>query len=141
MMCLLNFLSIFREKILQQRGLQHLISFSTLGICSFLSQRFCKNVPKSKMWKLIVISHWTFYSATSIFAVWELRFEKSGSRIMVREIWFEKSGWLEKKLVLYHKSNFFHVREKWLTWKKNQSLQNHFSRTTFLNFSRKMVAE
>ena len=82
------------------------------------------------------------------FEIWGLRnlvreiwFEKSGSRNLVREIWFEKSGWPEKKMILYHKSNFFQVREKWLTRKKNQSLQNHFSRTTFLHFSRKVVAE
>ena len=40
-------------------------------------------------------------------------------------------------MVLYYKSTFFQVREKWLNRKKNLSLQNHFSRTTFLHFSRK----
>ena len=38
----------------------------------------------------------TFYSATSISEVWDLRFEKSGSRNMVQETWFEKSGWLDE---------------------------------------------
>ena len=50
-------------------------------------------------------------------------------RKVVREIWFEKSG--SRNL----------VREKWLTRKKNPSLKNHFSRTTFLHFSRKVVAD
>ena len=48
------------------------------------------------------------------------------------EIWFEKSGWSEKKEVLYYKSTFFVVWEKWLTRKENPSLQIHFSKTTFL---------
>ena len=46
---------------------------------------------------------------------------------MVWEIWFEKSGWPEKKVVLYHKSTFFQVGEKWLTRKKIR-----VCRTTFL---------
>ena len=58
----------------------------------------------------------TIYSATTFLEKW---FEKSGLRNLVREIWYEKSGWPEK----------------------NPSLQNHFSRTTFLHFSRKVVAE
>ena len=69
------------------------------------------------------------------------RLEKSGSANSYFFFWFEKSGWPEKKVVLYHKSTFFLVREKWLTRKKNVSLKNHFSRTTFLHFSRKVVAE
>ena len=36
---------------------------------------------------------------------------------------------------------FFLVREKWLTIKKNSSLKNHFSRTTSLLFSKKVVAD
>ena len=71
----------------------------------------------------------------------EIWFVKSGLRNLVREIWFEKSGCPEKKVVLYHKSPFFQVGEKWLTRKKNPSLKNHFSRTTFLHFSRKVVAD
>ena len=71
----------------------------------------------------------------------EIWFEKSGSRNLVREIWFENSGWPEKKMVLYHRSSFFQVGEKRLTRIKNPSLQNHFSRTTFLYFSRIVVAE
>ena len=63
-------------------------------------------------------------------------FEKSGSRNLVGEKWLTR-----KKVVLYHKSTFFQVGEKWLTRKKNPSLQNHFSRTTFLHFSRIVVAE
>ena len=54
----------------------------------------------------------------------EIWFKKSGSRNMDREIWFEKSG-----------------SRKVIDQKKNLSLQNHFSRTTFLHFSRKVVAE
>ena len=72
------------------------------------------------------------YSAPSIFAVF---------RNLVWEIWFENSGWPEKKVVLYHRSSFFPVGEKLLTRKKNPSLQNHFSRTTFPHFSRKVVAD
>ena len=45
-------------------------------------------------------------------------FKKSGSRNLVWEIWFEKSGWPEKKVILYYKSTFFQVGEKWLTRKK-----------------------
>ena len=56
------------------------------------------------------------------------------SRKVVREIWLEKSGWPEKKVVLYYKSTFFLVRDKWLTRKKNPSLQNPFARTTFYTF-------
>ena len=33
-------------------------------------------------------------------------------------------------MVLYHKSTFFLIREKWLTRKKDLSLPNHFSRIT-----------
>ena len=67
----------------------------------------------------------------------EIWFKKYGLRNLVREIWFEKSGWPEKKVVLYHISKFFLVQEKWLTRKKYPSLKNHFSRTTSLHFSRK----
>ena len=52
----------------------------------------------------------------------EIWFEKCGWRNLVQEIWFEKSGWPEKKVVIYHKSTFFVVREKWLTRKKIPSL-------------------
>ena len=45
-------------------------------------------------------------------------------RKVVREIWFEKSG--SRKVV---------------DQKKKSQFQNHFSRTTFLHFSRKEVAE
>ena len=65
----------------------------------------------------------------------EFWLEKSGWRNLVREKWLAR-----KKVVLYHKSTFFLVREKWLTRKKT-SLKNHFSRTTFLHFSRKVVAD
>ena len=81
--------------------------------------KFEKNLPL-KIWH-----YWTIYSATTFLerckkVVWEIWFEKSGLRNLVQEIWFEKSGWPEKK---------------------NLSLQNHFSKTTFLHFSRKVVAE
>ena len=56
-----------------------------------------------------------FYSAPSIFAV---------LRNLVQETWLEKS--VSRNL----------VQEKWLTRKKNLSLPNHFSRTTFLQLSR-----
>ena len=109
----------------------------------------------------------------------EIWFEKYGSRNLVQEIWLEKSGWPEKKVVLYHKSTRNLVREKWLTRKKNWFytinpqeiwfkksgwpekkvvLYHKFTRnlvrekwltrkkiwvcrTTFLHFSRKVVAE
>ena len=54
---------------------------------------------------------------------------------------FENSGWPENKVELYYKPPSFLVREKWLIRKKNPNLQNRFSRTTFLDFSRKVVAE
>ena len=47
---------------------------------------------------------------------------------MVQEIWFKKSGWPEKKVVLYYKSTFFQVGEKWLTRRKKIRVW----RTTFL---------
>ena len=87
------------------------------------------------------ICHWTIYSPTTFLercrkVVREKWLEKSGSRNLVREKWLAR-----KKVVLYYKSTFFQVGEKWLTRKKNTSLKNHFSRTTFLHFSRKVVAE
>ena len=87
------------------------------------------------------ICHWTIYSPTTFLercrkVVREKWLEKSGSRNLVREKWLAR-----KKVVLYYKSTYFQVGEKWLTRKKNTSLKNHFSRTTFLHFSRKVVAE
>ena len=86
-------------------------------------------------------SLWTIYSATTFLemcrkVIREKWFEKSGSRNLVQEKWLTR-----KKVVLCHKSTFFLVREKWLTRKKNPSLKNHFSRTTLLHFSRKVVAD
>ena len=80
-------------------------------------------------------------------------------RNLVREIWFKKNGSSnldslsglrklvdqKKKVVLYYKSTFFQVGEKWfcklrfsflvrkkrLTRRKNPSLKDHFSRTKF----------
>ena len=74
---------------------------------------------------LIFISLAPFYSAPSIFAVFrnllrEIWFEISGSKNLVRKIWFEKSGSANLDF-------FFLVREKWLTRRKNPTLQNHFS--------------
>ena len=63
-------------------------------------------------------------------------YEKNGSRNLVGEKWLTR-----KKVVLYYKSTFFQVGEKWLTRKENPSLKNHFSRTTFLYFSKNEVAE
>ena len=60
----------------------------------------------------LYIRHWTIYSATSFL-------EKCIK--VVREIWFEKSGSrkvVDQKVVLYHKSKLFLVREKWFTRKK-----------------------
>ena len=98
----------------------------------------------------------TVYSATAFL-------EKC--RKVVREKWFEKSGSTKvvdqkKKVILYHKSTFFQVGEKWLTRKKKSKFaipffSNHFSRTrflkpdfsnqisrtTFLHLSRKVVAD
>ena len=82
-----------------------------------------------------------FYSAPSIFAVF---------RNLVQEIWFKKYGsrnmvrvkWLTRKKGVFipyiHKKS---GSRKVVDQKKNLSLQNHFSRTTFLHFSRKVVAE
>ena len=64
----------------------------------------------------------------------EIWFEKSGSRNLVREIWFEKSGWPEKKVVLYHKSCFFQVGEKWLTKKKKSDFVEPLSLSLFYTF-------
>ena len=113
------------------------------------------------------IHHTPFYSATSIFAVLrnllrEIWLEKSGSWKVVdqKKRWFytinlpfflfEKNGWPEKKIQVC-RTTFLErwrkvVREIWFEksgWpeKKNLSLKNHFSRTTFLHFSRKVVAE
>ena len=75
---------------------------------------------------------------------------KSGSRNLVLEIWFEKSGWrnldgekwlTRKKVVLYYKSTFFQVGEKWfcklgfffLVWEKWLTRKKIWVwRTTFL---------
>ena len=81
--------------------------------------------------------YWTIYSATTFLercrkGVWKIWFEKSGLRNLVREkmflqirffFWFEKSGWPEKKVVLYYKSTFFQVEEKWLTRKKKSEFE------------------
>ena len=76
--------------------------------------------------------HSTFYSAPLIFAVlrnlvWEIWFEKSGSRILVDQ----KKRWFYTIDLA-----FFQVGEKWLTRKKIWVW-----RTTFLHFSRIVVAE
>ena len=93
----------------------------------------------------------------------EIWFEKFGSKILVGEkwfcklwfsSWFQKNGWPEKRWVYtrnlpffrleksgFANSIFFLVWEKWLTRKKKSSLQNHFSRTTLLHFSIKVVAD
>ena len=87
---------------------------------------------------------------------------------MVREIWFEKRGSEnsdffsgsrkvvdQKKRWVYtinppffrleksgsSNSDFFSGSRKVVDQKKNLTLQNHFSRTTFLHFSRKVVAD
>ena len=118
------------------------LSSTMLYVCWLEQKNLKKNAQRRIMkYKNNYTNQWTFYSATSIFEVWDLRFEKSGLRNLVREIWFKKSGWPEKKVVLYYKSTFFQVGEKWLTRKKNPSLKNHFSRTTFLHFFRIEVAE
>jgi hypothetical protein len=63
----------------------------------------------SDIFNLYLHSH--FYSAPSIFTVfrnlvWEIWFEKYGSRYLVREKWLTR-----KKVVLYHKSARNLVRE------------------------------
>ena len=65
-------------------------------------------------------SQWTIYSATTFLencrkVVREKWFEKSGLRNLVREKWLT-----EKMVVLYYKSTFFQVGEKWLTKKKSE---------------------
>ena len=76
-----------------------------------------------------------FYSATSIFAVWDLRFEKSGSRNMVQEIWLEKSGWPEKKIRVCRTTLleplFYTFLEKW----SQNKWSNAFSFSWVTNFS------
>jgi len=107
-----------------------------------LEQQSWKNVVVFFYYDSITFDkQWTIYSATTFLescgkVVREKWFEKSGSRNLVQEKWLTR-----KKVVLYHKSTFFQVGEKWLTRKKNPSLKNHFSRTTFLHFSRNEVAE
>ena len=59
----------------------------------------------------------------------------SRNKFLVQEIWFEKSGWPEKKMVLYHKSTFFLVREKWLTRKKIRVWRTTFLEPLFYTFS------
>jgi hypothetical protein len=93
------------------------------------------------------IHHSPFYSAPSFFQFLEIWFEKSGSRNLVRGIWFEKSGSAnsdifsgsrkvvdQKNRWVYttnppffrleengsSNSDFFLVREKWLTRKKSE---------------------
>ena len=48
----------------------------------------------------------------------EIWFEKSGSRNLVREIWFQNSGWPKKRWFYTIDLAFFQVGEKWLTRKK-----------------------
>ena len=98
----------------------------------------------------------------------EKRFQKSGSRKLVREIWFKNNGSSnldffsgsrkvveqKKRWVYTINPQFFQVGEKWfcklgffsglrkmVDQKKNPSLKKHFSKTTFLHFSRKVVAD
>ena len=54
---------------------------------------------------------------------------------MVREIWFVKSGWPEKKVVLYHKSMRNLVWEKLLTRKK----KSEFAEPLFYIFLEKWL--
>ena len=58
---------------------------------------------------------------------------------MVQEIWFEKNGWPEKKVVLYHKSTFFQVGEKWLTRKKIRVCRTTFLKPLFYTFLEKWL--
>ena len=65
---------------------------------------------------------------------------KSGSRKVVWEIWFKKSGSRKvvdqkKKVVLYHKSTFFQVGKKWLTRKK----KSEFAEPLFYSFLEKWL--
>ena len=62
-------------------------------------------------------------------------FEKYGSRNMVREKWLTR----KKKVVLYHKSTFFHVGEKWLTRKKFRVCRTTFLEPLFYNFLEKWL--
>ena len=129
-----------------------------------LTQTFYRKVKVFYGRKFISISHilkgiHPFILRPRFLQFLEIWFEKSGSRkvvlqtrifFLVREKWLTRkkggfipfldlfSGW--RKVVL-QTPIFFLVREKWLTRKKNPNLQNHFSRTTFLHFSRKVVAD
>ena len=86
--------------------------------CNLLHEQMCfliiSRLRDFKIYCSYWGNHWTIYSATSFL-------EKC--RKVVREIWFEKSGWLEKKVVLYHKSKYFLVGEKWLTRKKKSEFE------------------
>ena len=93
---------------------------------------------------------WTIYSATTFLekcrkVVSEIWFEKSGSRKMVLQTWIFlllREKWLTRKKRWFYTINPHFLRFEKSSWpEKNPSLKNHFSRTTFLNFSRKEVAE
>ena len=73
----------------------------------------------------------TIYSAT---------YFREKCRKGVREIWFEKYGsrkMVDQKKRWFYTINphFFRFKESGWPEKKNPSLHNHFSRTTFLHFS------
>ena len=69
----------------------------------------------------------------------EIRFQKYGLRNLVQEIWFEKSGWPEKKVVLYHKSTRNLVHEKWLARKKNWVCRTTVLKSLFYTFLEKWL--
>ena len=88
-----------------------------------------------------LISHWTFYSATSFL-------EKC--KKLVPEKWFFKLGFFfwsttflqpEKMWIYIIKPPFFLVNHFSRTRFLEPDFSNHFSRTTFLQLSRKVVAE
>ena len=68
------------------------------------------------------------------FEVWEIWFEKSGSRNLVREKWLTR-----KKMVLYRKSNFFRFKKSGWPEKKIRVYRITFLEPLFYTFLEKWL--
>ena len=133
-----------QQKQLAVYKLRHLYPFSHL-ICNHFSREVVlqtwiffrleksgsANLDFFSGWRKVVLQTWIFFSGSR-----KVVYQKKRWVYTINPAFFrlEKSGSPNPDF-------FFLVREKWLTRKKNPSLQNHFSRTTFLHFSRKVVAD
>ena len=96
-------------------------------------------VKVSRNWeKRIAQVQSPFYSAPQFLKFLEIWFKKSGSRNLVQEIWFKKSGSANSDFFWFKKSG---CPEKQVGLYYKSTLQNHFSRTTFLHFSRKVAVD